>query len=281
MGNEENTIIQYVMFGKREQLVQFPGTRPALVLTGENHKTEFRPLYLFWDKADESIIRLLERQSGAERRRRGRFGKKMLETMAVKYMQSKYKEVFLTSPETLFLSESAQRNIPAILWKESVLPREEWFLGFGKKEALRLLSQEKQKITVFYVPEEDWNTEELWEWLQAAEKAGGILLENLCIFGRPEQEDKGEELLERFYVETGIAGSFYNHSECRRIAAMTKGEVLLLDCLGLELGTVGHPDYYIDAAGVRTEKEMRRLKSVCKGCQSLRMQLDRAFLGAL
>lgn len=281
MGNEENTIIKYVMFGKREQLTQFPGTSPAVVLTGDGHKTEFRPLYLFWDKTDETMVHLLEKQENVKDTGRKRFRRKIAEKVAVKFIQNKYKEVFLSSPETLFLSESAQTKIPPVFWKSRVLPREEWFLGFGKKEALRMLAQAKGKITVFYAPEKEWNTEEVWDWLQAAEKAGGTRLENLCIFGDAEQKDRGEDLLDRFYVQTGIAGSFYAETECRRVEAMTDGEVLLIDCRGMALRSVGRPDYYIDAAGVRTEKEMRRIRGVCKACQSLRMQLDRVFLGAL
>ena len=59
MGNEENIIVKYVMFGKREQLTQFPGTNPVVILTGENTKTEFRPVYLFWDKTDETMVHIL------------------------------------------------------------------------------------------------------------------------------------------------------------------------------------------------------------------------------
>lgn len=281
MGNEENRIVKYVMFGKREQLTQFPGTNPVVILTGENTKTEFRPVYLFWDKTDETMVHILEKQKRAADTGRIRFPGRVMETVAVKYIQNKYKEVFLSSPETLFLSESAQTKIFPVFWKETPVPREEWFLEFGKKEALRILSQVKRRITILYVAEPDWIAEEMQEWMQLAEKAAGAQLENLCIFGEPEQKDRGEDVLDRFYVETGIAGSFYAETECRRVAAMTEGEVLLLDCRGLSLCMVGRPTYYIDAAGVRTEREMRRMKGVCKGCQSLRMQLDRAFLGAL
>lgn len=281
MGNEENLIIKYVMFGKREQLTQFPGTNPAVILTGDNKKTEFRPVYLFWDKTDETMVRILEKQKNTVDTGHMRFPGKVLETVAVKYIQNKYKEVFLSSPETLFLSESAQTKILPALWKETPVPREDWFLGFGEKEALRILAQTKEEITVLYVLRKDWNVDEVWEWMLSAEKAAGTQLENLCIFADPEQKDRGEEVLDRFYVETGIAGSYYAQTECRRVAAMTKGDVLLLDCRGLTLCMVGRPTYYIDAAGVRTEREMRRMRGVCKGCQSLRMQLDRAFLGAL
>ncbi len=281
MSNEEKLIIKYVMFGKREQLTQFPGTNPVVILTGDNKKTEFRPVYLFWDKTDETMVHILEKQKNAMDTGRICFSGKVLETVAVKYIQNKYKEVFLSSPETLFLSESAQTKILPVLWKETPVPREEWFLGFGKREALRILSQAKREITVLYVTEPDWTADEVQEWMQLAEEAAGPRLVNLCMFGEAEQKDRGEEVLDRFYVETGIAGSFYAKTECRRVAAMTKGDVLVLDCRGLSLCMVGRPTYYIDAAGVRTEREMRRMKGVCKGCQSLRMQLDRAFLGAL
>lgn len=281
MGNEENIIIKYVMFGKREQLTQFPGTNPAVVLTGEDEKTEFRPVYLFWDKTDETMVRILEHQSASADSVRIRFPGKVLEMVAVKYIQNKYKEVFLSSPETLFLSESAQTKILPVLWKETPVPREEWFLGFGKREALRILSKVTREISILYVAEPDWSAKQLRQWMQAAEQAAGAHLGNFCMFGEEEQKDRGEEVLEQFYLETGIAGSFYAEPECRRVAAMTKGDVLLIDCLGLSLAMVGRPTYYIDAAGVRTEREMRRMKGVCKGCQSLRMQLDRAFLSAL
>lgn len=281
MSNEENIIVKYVMFGKREQLTQFPGTNPAVVLTGNHEKTEFRPVYLFWDKTDETMVRILEHRGTGADTGRIRFPGKILETVAVKYIQNKYKEVFLSSPETLFLSESAQTKILPVLWKETPVPREEWSLEFGKREALRILSQATRGITVLYVTEPDWVADEVEEWMQLAEKAAGANLENLCMFGEKEQKDRGEEVLEQFYVETGIAGGFYAETECRRMGAMMKGDVLLLDCRGLPLAMVGRPTYYIDAAGVRTEREMRRMKGVCKGCQSLRMQLDRAFLGAL
>lgn len=283
MGNVENKIIKYVMFGKKEELLQFPGTDPAVILTGDDDKTEFRPVYLFWDKTDETMVRILERQNSFADTGHGRrrFPGKLLETVAVKYIQNKYKEVFLSNPETLFLSESAEVEIPPILWKEKPVPKEEWFLGCGKREALRMLAQTKQDITVLYAPEPSWTDDEAWEWMLLAEKAAGTRLTNLCMFGDLEQKERGEDVLDRFYMETGIAGSFYADTDCRRVIAMTEGEVLLFDCLGLSLCLIGRPTFYIDGAGVRTEKEMRRIRSICKGCQSLRMQLDRAFLGAL
>ncbi len=281
MGNDENKVIKYVIFGKREQLTQFPDTRPAVILTGDNEKTEFRPVYLFWDKTDETMVRLCEQSIQASDAGFARIFGKVLSAMAIRHIQSKYKEVFLSNPETLFLSEKAEKEIPPVLWREMPAPREELFLGFGKKEALNILTMAERKTTILFAPGRECRYDEVWEWLLEAESAAGTAINQLFLLGYPEQKENVEDVLERFYNETGIAGSFYPETECRRITAMIDGDVLLLDCLGLPFRQLGRPTYYIDGTGVRTEKEMHRIQRVCKACQSLRNHLDRAFLSAL
>lgn len=281
MGNEENKIIKYVMFGKREQLTQFPGTKPAVILTDDGDKTEFRPVYLFWDKTDETLVRFYEERANASDKGWSRLFGKTLSAVAVRHIQNKYKEVFLSNPETLFLSEKAEREIPQGFWKERPEQREALFSAFGKREALRMLKRAEKETTVLFAPDRDCRYEDALEWLRKAETAAGTRMSNLYLLGLKECRERGEDILEQFYAETGIAGSFYTDTECKRIIAMTEGEVLLLDCLGLSIRQLGRPTYYIDGSGVRTEKEMRRIQGVCKACQSLRMYLDRAFLSAL
>ncbi len=281
MGSEEKRIVKYVMFGKRENLTQFPETSPAEILTGADETTEFRPVYLFWDKTDEVMVRFYEQWRNSEKTGLASVFGRTLSVVAKRHIQNKYKEVFLSNPETLFLSERAKEEIPRGFWREEPVTQEELFAGFGREAAVDILKQTTRSITVFFVLGRECRYDEVWEWLLEAETAAGPDMTNLFLLGEPQQQEYGEDILERFYTETGLAGSFYEASECRRIIAMTTGDVLLLDCLGLPLGQLGRPAYYIDGTGVRTGKEMRRLTGVCKACHSLRNHLDRAFLSAL
>lgn len=276
MGNDDSKIINYVLFGKREELTQFPETGPVKLLTGAAEWTEFRPVYLFWDKTDEMLMRFYERW---QNRRQMRY--RYLSFVVKRHMQNKYKEVFLSNPETLFLSERAEKEIPRDFWEAEPPFKESLFSGFGKAMAIRMLGKTTHAVTVFLALESECRYAEVLEWLVQAESAAGTKMTNLFLLGAPQQKEYGEELLEQFYEETGLAGSFYPDEECRKLLAVSEGESLLLDCRGISFGQLGRPAYYIDGAGVRTGKEMRRLGSVCKACYSLRNHLDRAFLSAL
>ena len=281
MGNDESNIINYVIFGKREELTQFPGTDQVEILTGENEKIQFRPIYLFWDKTDEMLVRFYEQWEAGEKTGLQSVFWKGLSVLGKSHIRSKYREVFLTNPETLFLSHRAENEIPDSFWRERPRLQKEWFQGFGKEKARNLLGKLQCEVTVFLVLDEECNYEEVQTWLLLAEGAAKVNMKNLFLFGGQEQKENGEEVLEQFYMETGLAGSFYPVSDCKKIISQTQGDVLLLDCLGLSVSEVGRPTYYIDGAGVRTEKEIRRLAGVCKACHSLRNHLDRAFLSAL
>jgi len=271
MGDIEKRIYTYVIFGKREDLIQFPQTASVNLAVGLESVVEFRPVFLFWDKTDEILIGLCESWPWL---------KKILAAAIKRYIQNKYKEVFLSHPETLFLSEQAERNIAADLWKERPGAKTELHEKYAKMIAGDILVQAEEK-NLFWILGEDCRYEELLEWLLLTEKSAGPGVTELFLFGSAEQKENSEEILERFYEETGLAGSFCPVSDCRKEVARAKSNVLMVDCLGLTVDMAGRPAYYVDGTGVRTTKEMKRLSGVCKACYGLRMHLDRAFLSAL
>lgn len=276
MGNEDRKIIKYVMFGDRENMTQFPKTDVVKIDMGLHETTEFRPVFLFWDKTDELLVRFYEKWSIS--------GKRILRNLSVavkRHMQNKYKEVFLCHPETLFLSERADKEIPLDFWRE--IPGRQKILSesFAGATLLDILGQSEREVTVFLILGGESNYEKVSEWLSEADRIAGPKMTDLFLFGDSEQKEDAEALLENFYEETGLAGSFCAVSECRRTGASIRGEVLIVDGRGLLAEQVGRPTYYIDGAGVRTRKEMKKLAGVCKGCYSLRKHLDRAFLSAL
>ena len=281
MGNEEDKIIHYIIFGKREELTQFPSADREVCLTGEDGTVKVRPIYLFWDKTDELFVSLYEKNRFAETLRFASAFKRGLSVMATKHIRNKYKEVFLSNAETLFLSERAQKEIPPEWW--SAYPETQYRMqrSYACEKALQLLAKAEHGLAVFLVLEEECCYEQLQLWLCRLEGCAGANIKSLFLFGLPEQKESGEDVLETFYTETGLAGSFYTVAECKRILAATKDEVLLLDCRGLPVEEIGRPTFYIDGSGVRTEKEIRRFSGICKACDSLRNHLDRAFLSAL
>lgn len=276
MGKGERNIIKYVMFGDRESMTQFPKAAAVEIDMESCEIAEFRPVFMFWDKTDEIMVRFYRQWAIS--------GKKTLRRLsrAVKqHMQSKYKEVFLVCPETLLLSEQAEREIPHEFWEEIPRMQKSLLEPFARGTSLKILGGAEREVTVFLALDEECNYESLAEWLSKADHMAGLKMKDLFLLGDSGQKEKAEELLENFYEETGLAGSFCAVSECRRMVMSVGGEVLLVDERGLMTEQVGRPAYYIDGAGVRTRKEMKRLAGVCKGCYSLRMHLDRAFLSAL
>ncbi|MBQ8526893.1 MAG: hypothetical protein IJ429_00340 [Lachnospiraceae bacterium] len=281
MGYDETEIIHYLLFGKKEELSQLPPCHPSVVLEDATGKTEFRPVYLFWDSADEKTMQLYcDCKSEEAKGFRGML-RSMLASVAVRHMQNKYKEVFLCHPETLFLSEKAEKEIPKLFWK--MIPEEcgKLHMRYGQREALNLLRTGKERVTLFCVIPDGFAKEDLLAWLFKAEKAAGVRLSDLFLLGDICQKESAEDVLEDFYEETGMAGSFYPAEECKKLIMSVGGYSLLLDCFGLPVKQVGRPTFYIDGAGVRTTKEIHRMEGVCKACSSLRMYLDRAFLSAL
>lgn len=281
MDDDKKRIYTYVIFGKREDFVQFPQTAAVKISLEGGQTAEFRPVFLFWDKTDEILITFYKRWRKSEKSGlRAAFGKAVAAAVK-KHIQNKYKEVFLHSPETLFLSESAEKEILPDFWQEKPRMQTELYEEFGKRMAREVLLQSEETLSLFWVLGEDGGYDGLLEWLIDAEKAAGANMSDVFLFGTAAQKEKGEELLESFYEETGLAGSFCPVSECRKVAAQIKGKVQVVDCLGLATDKLGRPAYYIDGSGVRTGKEMKRLSGVCKTCYSLRNHLDRAFLSAL
>ncbi len=276
MSNEDRKIIKYVMFGDREHMTQFPKAGAVEIAVGPYEIIEFRPVFLFWDKTDEILVRFYGQWVIS--------GKKIfgwLSEAVKRHMQSKYKEVFLSHPETLFLSEKAQREIPIGFWGEVPGIQKSLEEQFAENTSLKIFEAAEREVSVFFMLGGECNYERLAQWLSKVDGIAGLKMTDLYLFGDAYQKEYAEELLESFYEETGMAGSFCGISESRRMMTMTRGEVLLVDERGLLAEQVGRPAYYIDGAGVRTRKEMRRLTGVCKGCYSLRMHLDRAFLSAL
>lgn len=281
MGNEEKKIYTYVIFGKREQLEQFPQIGPVEIHVGFDEVAEFRPVFLFWDRTDEILVGFYGKWAKSEKRGIGPAFGKAISALIKNHIQNKYKEVFLSHPETLFLSENAECEIIPDFWEERPDKKQHLYDGAGKMRAYHVLAQSKEPVSLFIIPGEDCRYDVLLDWIIAAEKAAGLNIADLFLFGTAEQKDNCEEILESFYEKTGLAGSFLPVSECRKMVAYAKDEVLLLDGVGLSIGQIGRPVYYIDAAGVRTGKEMKRFSGVCKVCYSLRNHLDRAFLSAL
>lgn len=274
MGNEEKEIINYIIFGKREELTQFPVSDRSVTLCGEERIIEIRPVYLFWDKTDEIFLQISEKCSA-------KMVGSVIARAARKHIQNKYKEVFLNNTETLFLSEKAQREIPVWLHQQRTDVSRSIHLFYAEAKAKTVLAESETEKELFLVLDEDVKYEQLRNWLLETETAAGSRMANLFLFGLQEQKENGELILEEFYEQTGMAGSFYPTEELKRILSETENEVVLLDGRGLSVGMIGRPSFYMDGAGVRTEKEMRRLSGVCKACYGLRNHLDRAFLSAL
>jgi len=271
MGNE---IVHYVMFGEREEMERLPGGMPVVRLKGDE-ELELRPLYLFWDKTDERVLDMCESKKLSE----GNFLMKKMRAALVHYIQVKYKEVFLSSPETLFLSEKAKKAIP-----EMLLPQRGEYLRlhqlFARQEMCRICRENREGLAAFWVLPEEMPMDFLKEWLEKMESEGEGL-SDLILFGDSWQKESGEEVLEEYYEETGLAGSFCMREDCKRMMSLNSSRILLIDCFGMSMQEIGRPSFYIDGAGVRTDREIHRLKGVCGDCQSLRNHLDRAFLSGV
>lgn len=281
MGYDETEIIKYVIFGEREELAHLPPCEPSIVVPGIQVRTELRPLYLFWDKTDERVVRLYESFDKKERGRCGSALGKAVSSIAVKYMQNKYKEVFLSQPETLFLSEKAQKEIPGEFWQTLPNPQIALHHRFGEREVLGILASAKRKLSLLIILPQECVYDELETWLLRVEELAGVYLGELFLLGMICQKERGEDVLDAFYEQTGLAGSFYPLSEYRKLMSMVGNRSILLDYAGLPVKELGRPVFYVDGAGVRTRKELQRMGGVCEACRSLRNHLDRAFLSAL
>ena len=286
MGYDDTEIINYVIFGKREELEHFPCGEPFVILSEGEERVKIRPLYLFWDHVDEQLLQLL-RDRDLAHMRKGLFAKvkNLLESrrrnMVVHHVQNKYKEVFLSNPETLFLSESAREQIPEQLFGKMPGGAERLHRMFAREEALSLCQSCPGELAFFFVLPEEFSAEDLRQWLLDVEGAADVRMSDLFLFGSERQKEQGEEVLEEFYERTGLAGSFYGREDCKKMLSIVSGSSLFVDCFGLPVTEIGRPTFYIDGSGVRTAREIRRLGGVCKGCKSLRNHLDRAFLCAL
>jgi hypothetical protein len=123
------------------------------------------------------------------------------------------------------------------------------------------------------------------------------MLADLILMGEEGCREECEGLLDDFYEMTGIAGSFYEEEKldsllCRKAGesgthsrAVPSQKIVLFDAKGLPAsairGTQRGTCYYMDAAGVRTRREIRRMESLGYTCKSLRNELDRAILSTL
>jgi len=281
MGYDETEIIKYVMFGKKEELSQIPVGQPNVVIEDETGKAELRPVYLFWDKTDEKMVQLYGCCARQGRKGIGSLARSALSAVAVRHIQNKYKEVFLSNPETLFLSEKAEREIPWGFWQLTPGQQERLHLKYARAQAREILRNCREQITLFLILSPECSYAEVYDMLLMAEKEAGVHLSDLFLLGEMSQKENAEEILEDFYEESGIAGSFYEACEYKKIVATVSGCSFLLDYRGLTVKELGRPTFYIDGAGVRTGKEIHRLEGVCGTCRSLRKHLDRAFLSAL
>ncbi len=283
MGQRENEIVYYVIFGKREELEQLPVCDPVYVLEDEEESVELRPIYFFWDRSDEKLVHLYERCE-KERERAGGLKSYLLHSVSdfiLNHMRNKYKEVFLSNPEALFLSEKAEKEMHPQLWKRPPAKQDRLHQIYGARQALEILEAHPKKIALFLALSKECRYERISQWLLEAERVGGEGMSDLFLFGEAHQKESSEEVLEIFYEETGLAGSFYPIHEYKKMLMSVSEETLLLDFYGMSMKEIGKPTFYIDGAGVRTRRENQRLKGVCNACKSLRNQLDRAFLSAL
>ncbi len=285
MGYDDTEIINYVIFGKREELEHFPCGEPFVILGSGDERVKIRPLYLFWDHTDEQILPFLyaltdSGQQGLLGKLRILLGDKR-RNVILHHMQNKYREVFLSDPETLFLSEKASAEIPGELFKER--PDGDFRLHqlYAKEEVLAVCRSCIGDLSLVFVLPEEFSAETLRDWLLDVERAADVRLADLFLLGSGRQKEYGEEVLEEFYERTGLAGSFYGREDCKKMLSIVSGSSLFVDCFGLPVTEIGRPTFYIDGSGVRTAREIRRLGGVCKGCKSLRNHLDRAFLCAL
>ena len=286
MGYDDAELINYVIFGKREELQQLPCGEPFVILEEDGKRVKIRPLYLFWDHVDEQMLPFL-RDKDATCVSGGLLGKlrKILrdkrKVIAMYHIQNKYREVFLSDPETLFLSETAREEIPEILFQANPGAGVRLDRMYARKEALSVCRSCPGDLSFFFVLPEEFTAEDLRQWLLDVETAADVRLVDLFLFGSERQKEYGEDVLEEFYERTGLAGSFCMRGDYKKMLSIVSHSSLLVDCFGMSLVEIGRPTFYVDGSGVRTAKEIRRLRGVFRGCKSLRNHLDRAFLCAL
>jgi hypothetical protein len=175
-------------------------------------------------------------------------------------------------------------------------------LADGEKNDYTLQSrQSDEKIatqwTLLCVLPDRTEAADLYDWLLQMEEHDGAVLADLILMGEEDCREECERLLDDFYEMTGIAGSFYEEEKldsllCRKAGeigehsrAVPPQKIVLFDAKGLPVsairGTQRGMCYYMDAAGVRTRREIRRMESLGYTCKSLRNELDRAILSTL
>lgn len=243
---------------------------------------------------------------------------KMFQKLAVVYFRRRYRGVFLENTETLFLSEKSEKEIPDFLWKSKPRETEELHWSYAKETFWEILGQADIRKTVntvdivhrttienatnigggevkrletaitlaFALPEEaspaifeEW-LEEIWENQRVQSK-----IEDFILIGSSQQQEACEEILDFFYEQTGIAGSFYDGlKQYKREMAervytdeQPKRKVLFLDCLGVPVKEIGRTAFYIDGTGLKTKGEIRKMVSAGIICKSLRKYLDSIF----
>lgn len=115
-------------------------------------------------------------------------------------------------------------------------------------------------------------------------------MKDLILYSFDEDEKEWlEDKLEYFLEETGVAGMCYQVSgdkwqnPLRKVSEQTETqeEIVLIDFAGRPLRELWGIDYYIDAAGKRSRKEIRKLKDRKTRVRALRNYLDRAFYTTL
>lgn len=264
---------------------------------------EILPTCFRWDAWDVKILKCIENIKVHNELPRWEsfllfLGRKGIYKLAIAYLQKRYKGVFLENTETLFLSEKARKEIPDYLWNDRL--QEMWelhwnYLKVTLEDILKRKSREGEKrgapITlVLALPQEgemmyleEW-LETLWgkPWVQQA-------VADFMLVGSSQQQEKGEEILEYCYEETGIAGNFYDSMKSYRremeervyMGDSVKRKVLFLDCMAVSVKELGKMDVYIDGTGRKTKSEIRRAENAGIRCKSLYKYLDSTFSSKL
>lgn len=254
------------------------------------------PLFLVWKGKDETYLHKISKWR--EQKQTG-FLQVVVCRLSRIYFGKRYREIFDCDTATLLLSEKAEKELPDFLWKpqsgqnRKQIKWRELSRLYSARELERILLAQKTCLTLLVALPDDDSVWEIPAWLADTEEKSGAKLCDLVIFGTAEQREMCEEMLDDFYEKTGIAGSFYETVFYQTQTPLTwigeerqeSSVCVLYDAKGIPIQTLSKrgiwADYYMDAAGVRSRREIRRLESSGITCKSIRNDLDRAILSTL
>lgn len=189
------------------------------------------------------------------------------------------------------VSGRLQEKLPRRMWyanMEEDFPRSlyEAYAMESLADIALPLQQSRRPTALLAILHPDGVTQELLEELLGY--AGEM--KDLILYSFDEDEKEWlEDKLEYFLEDTGVAGMCYQMSgdkwqnPLRKPLEQTKSqeEIVLIDFAGRPLRELWGIDYYIDAVGKRSRKEIRKLKDRKTRVRALRNYLDRAFYTTL